>query len=109
MENPSVAHKTSSPTPQHSQIDFPVSFKHTDAFPQPLKEKIESTLQEEPVLSKEKSAKSSKNKILASITNVTKADSLQSLEFGDGIKEVLKTCESDIANPSMESPGSQKQ
>ncbi|KAK6803832.1 hypothetical protein RDI58_001616 [Solanum bulbocastanum] len=34
------------------------------------------------------------------------ADSLQSLEFGDGIEEVLKTCESDIANPSMESPRS---
>ncbi|KAK6777512.1 hypothetical protein RDI58_024229 [Solanum bulbocastanum] len=37
------------------------------------------------------------------------SSSLQSLEFGDGIKEVLKTCEFDIANPSMESPGSHKQ
>lgn len=90
--------KTSSPTPQQSQIYFPVSFKHTDGFPQPHKERIASSLQEEV-----------KNKILASITNVTMTDSLQSLEFGDGIEEVLKTCESDIANPSMESPGSQKQ
>ncbi|XP_006347331.1 high mobility group nucleosome-binding domain-containing protein 5-like [Solanum tuberosum] len=46
-----------------------------------------------------------KNKIPANLTNVAMADALQSLEFVDGIEEVLKTCESDVANPSMESPG----
>ncbi|KAK4719640.1 hypothetical protein R3W88_017978 [Solanum pinnatisectum] len=46
-----------------------------------------------------------KNKIPANMTNVAMADALQSLEFVDGIEEVLKTCESDVANPSMESPG----
>lgn len=46
-----------------------------------------------------------KNKIPANMTNVAMADALQSLEFVDGIEEVLKTCESDVANSSMESPG----
>ncbi|KAH0659473.1 hypothetical protein KY289_028221 [Solanum tuberosum] len=46
-----------------------------------------------------------KNKIPANMTNVAMADALQSLEFVDGIEEVLKTCESDGANSSMESPG----
>ncbi|KAJ8559782.1 hypothetical protein K7X08_003840 [Anisodus acutangulus] len=46
-----------------------------------------------------------KNKIPANMTNAAMADALQSLEFVDGIEEVLKTCESDVANSSMESPG----
>ncbi|XP_055829491.1 uncharacterized protein LOC129898829 [Solanum dulcamara] len=46
-----------------------------------------------------------KNKIPANMTNVAMADALQSLEFVDGIEEVLKACESDGANSSMESPG----
>ncbi|MCD7453435.1 hypothetical protein HAX54_020904 [Datura stramonium] len=46
-----------------------------------------------------------KNKIPANMTNVSMADALQSLEFVDGIEEVLKPCESDVANSSMESPG----
>ncbi|KAJ8563355.1 hypothetical protein K7X08_031807 [Anisodus acutangulus] len=46
-----------------------------------------------------------KNKIPANMTNVAMADALQSLEFVDGIEEVLKTCESEVANSSMESPG----
>ncbi|KAM3344661.1 hypothetical protein P3S68_024370 [Capsicum galapagoense] len=39
------------------------------------------------------------------MTNVAMADALQSRQFVDGIEEVLKTCESDVANSSMESPG----
>ncbi|XP_047269224.1 uncharacterized protein LOC107872540 [Capsicum annuum] len=46
-----------------------------------------------------------KNKIPANMTNVAMADALQSRQFVDGIEEVLKTCESDVANSSMESPG----
>ncbi|CAN4099177.1 unnamed protein product [Withania somnifera] len=46
-----------------------------------------------------------KNKIPANMTNVAMADALQSLQFVDGIEEVLKTCESDVANSSEESPG----
>ncbi|XP_059300138.1 uncharacterized protein LOC132052559 isoform X2 [Lycium ferocissimum] len=46
-----------------------------------------------------------KNKIPANMTNVAMADALQSLDFVDGIEEVLKACESDVANSSMESPG----
>ncbi|KAM3322523.1 hypothetical protein P3S67_003674 [Capsicum chacoense] len=54
---------------------------------------------------KELQALCKKNKIPANMTNVAMADALQSLDFVDGIEEVLKTCESDVANSSMESPG----
>nr|XP_009631390.1 uncharacterized protein LOC104121166 isoform X6 [Nicotiana tomentosiformis] len=46
-----------------------------------------------------------KNKIPANLTNVAMADALQSLEFVDGIEEILSSCESETANSSMESPG----
>nr|GMC60858.1 myb-like protein X isoform X1 [Ipomoea batatas] len=44
------------------------------------------------------------NKIPANITNVAMANALKALEFVEGIEEVMKPSESEIANSSLESP-----
>ncbi|XP_031107849.1 bud site selection protein BUD4-like isoform X2 [Ipomoea triloba] len=44
------------------------------------------------------------NKIPANMTNVAMANALKDLEFVEGIEEVMKPSESEIANSSVESP-----
>ncbi|XP_019199769.1 PREDICTED: protein hook homolog isoform X2 [Ipomoea nil] len=44
------------------------------------------------------------NKIPANMTNVAMANALKALEFVEGIEEVMKPSESEIANSSVESP-----
>ncbi|KAL7230227.1 hypothetical protein ACSBR2_008689 [Camellia fascicularis] len=45
-----------------------------------------------------------KNKIPANITNIAMADALKALEIVEGMEELLKPCESETAQSSIESP-----